>query len=301
MLSRRATWPVLIALLQAMPLATGALAHPVSDDESPSSPAFVAAQRHAGDDGELAGLLPPVGGAAAGGSEWSVAGFDRAALHPVAASAAAGVDPSDAWSTALQPLSKGQSRPAGVGLSPAAAMPAPGAVPVAGEEAAAVIADLQQSLVKVIAEAVDAQMNPQGVVSFSLAGREGFYYAERDGQVSVVHGDFSLAIVGDHSGGTGPQRAVAGATQHSPAPENVNVVQQIVRLSWEIVSYPLTWVVILMLLIGKVALLLAQRRARKRRRIKRSTSSPPAGVVRTRKRIRFRIKRRTPAVGLQKP
>lgn len=293
MLSLHATWPVLIALLQAMPLATGALAHPVSDDEGASSPAFVAAPRHAGDDGELAGLLPPVGGAAAG--------FDRAALHPVAASAAAGVDPSDALSTALQPLSKGQSRPAGVGLSPAAAMPAPGAVPVAGEEAAAVIADLQQSLVKVIAEAVDAQMNPQGVVSFSLAGREGFYYAERDGQVSVVRGDFSLAIVGDHSGGTGPQRAVAGATQHSPAPENVNVVQQIVRLSWEIVSYPLTWVVLLMLLIGKVALLLAQRRARKRRRIKRSTSSPPAGVVRTRKRIRFRIKRRTPAVGLQKP
>ena len=67
----------------------------------------------------------------------------------------------------------------------------------------------------------------------------------------------------------------------------------------EVLGYPLFWVVIFFLVIGKIVLYFASRRRRKQRHRIRSESSRQAKVQRIRKRVRIRIKRSPSRVGIQ--
>jgi hypothetical protein len=326
-LSPRTRVVVSIGLLPAALLVADALAHPVIDHDPALSTATATSQRDPGEAAALtskhslpvdqapqslpvsmpddrrfaspADTLPEID------SESSLRLFEQE-QPPIDARPALPGDKE------VAPLPTGR-RPAGQRGTPqdlASSPPRPAgsaheAIPLAGEEIAAVMRDLEESVVEAIVAATDAQIGPEGRASFSLFGMEGFHFAAKGGQVSIGHGDLSLSVIehaGSRDGEQTRQTAQRGPQQLSTPgePDGGWTIRQFIL---EIVQYPLFWVVILMLLIGKMALTIASRRGRRRTHRRHSRSSQQVKVkrMRTRKRVRIRLKRPRSPASLQEP
>ena len=214
-------------------------------------------------------------------------------------SGVAGIDPSDALST-LRPMVDGKTQPIrGSSLSRQATSD-PNAASDAGERIAALVLEFEGSVVEVLTAATDARIDPDGKVTFSLAGIEGFHYAARGGELSFGHGDASLAIVQPAAGSLEQrmeQRSARGPQPLTP-PAGSNPAGEVWQLLKEILQYPLVWLLLLLLLVGKVALLVARYRAR--RRTRRSGSGNRHARLKVRRtRLRHRIKRVASSASLQ--
>lgn len=230
-----------------------------------------------------------------------------APVSPIDATpASAGLEESD-------PLASGLRSPLGAsslaGMPPSAQRPSTfhdqGASQTAGEIALSVN-ELRASVVEAIAEATDARKDREGRISFSVAGIEGLHFASQGGTLTVGYGDTSLTIVEQGSSPRAQQAAPAAARAASsmPGPQDSNSSHDLVELGKEVLQYPLFWVVILFLAIGKIALHIAKRRSLSRRRRhggSRPSSSQQVKMKRQRKRhrVRFRLKRAPSSVGLQ--
>lgn len=292
---------MLAVLLQAGAVASSVLAHTIANDGDGPSAVLAGPVSAAAAPGII--LPPPADTVEAGGSLISADRFDHEDWAPQTAPGQLigpqAVPLASTWRPLLRSKAARSSGPA-----PAATHAGPAgarAIPQTDDEISAALDELQESVAEVLAEATGAHLGPEGRLSFSLAGLEGFHYRARDGGVSFGHGDLSLAIV-DH-GAERPGRQPSGerAAQTPPAAQDTTATREIFQFIKEIFEYPLVWLLILLLLIGKFVLLVSHRRARKGRHRRRSGANEPVKLKRIRRRIRFRIKRQPTTVGLQQP
>jgi hypothetical protein len=178
--------------------------------------------------------------------------------------------------------------------------------PEALAEIAATVRELQQSAAEVLSTALDARIDREGQVTFSLAGVEGFRLDPRGGEVSFGHGDSSVSIVRYNAAPDDHQleHALRRSQNPSPAAAQPSFGQEIIEFLEVVFQYPLFWLVILLLVIGKIALIVATRRSR--RRMHRRRSSRPQVKIklklkRRRTRSRSRLARLPPTPSFQKP
>jgi hypothetical protein len=324
-LSPRTRWAVLIGFLSATLLVADTLAHPIVQDDRALS---AAGGTNQGDPGEAAALtsghslpvdLPPqplpvslpddgrfvspadtLPGIS---SEPSLRPFEPGQLQIDVRSALTGDKEVNPLPMARRPATKDRTQQ---DVAPSPARPSGAtqeASSLAGEEIGAAIRDLEESIIDAIVAATDARMGPEGRASFSLFGVEGFHFAAKGGQVSIGHGDLSLSIT-EHAGsreGEQTRQTIQRDPQQLSTPGEPDGGWTIRQFILEVVQYPLFWVVILMLLIGKIALTIASRRGRRRTHRRHSRGNQQVKVKRTRKRVRIRLKRPPSTVGLQEP
>jgi hypothetical protein len=212
----------------------------------------------------------------------------------------AALEPLDALSS-LRPMVDGNTQQNRVPSLPRQARSDPNAASETGEGIAALVLELEGSVVEVLTAATDARIDPDGRVTFSLAGIDGFHYAARGGELSLGHGDASLAIV-QPAAGSLEQRMEQGRTRDrqplTQQPAGSYATAEVWPLLKEILQYPLVWLLLLLLLIGKIALLVARYRAR--RRTRRSGSGIRHAKLKVRRTgVRHRIKRVSSSVSLQ--
>lgn len=173
--------------------------------------------------------------------------------------------------------------------------------PQAGEEIGAAMSALEDVLLDTLLTATDAHRDPDGRIVFSLAGLDGFHLAMQGRAVSIGHGELSLATVGQGDGLTRDEMQQAASRGSPQAANDGNPARQLIVFAEETIQYPLFWVVIGTLLIGKAALLVARRQGRRRSRRMTSRSRQPVQAKPIRKRVRFRLKRRPLQERLQGP
>ena len=326
-LSPRTRWAVLIGFLSATLLVADTLAHPIVQDdralsaaggsnrEDPGEPAALTSGRalpvdllpqplpvSLPDDGRF---VPPADTLPGISSEPSLRPFDPGQLPIDVRSSLTGDKEVNPFPTARRPTATDRTRQDVASSRAGPTGSTQEASSLAGEEIGAAIRDLEESIVDAIVAATDARMGPEGRASFSLFGVEGFHFAAKGGQVSIGHGDLSLSVT-DHAGsreGEQTRQTAQRGPQQLSTPGEPDGGWTIRRFILEIVQYPLFWVVILMLLIGKIALTIASRRGRRRTHRRHSRSSQQVKVkrMRTRKRVRIRLKRPPSPVGLQEP
>ena len=301
LLSRGAGFRVLLGLLQAGSLAASVLAHPIAgEDGAPPGSAGThrsdAGQASApADDHSPSGVLrppPAIDITRESSAQWG----GQSPLAVPAESAASSLDPA---SSAPRPTADAKSLRSMSPLPPAT--PEQDADP-SEPELAASIRELRQSARDAMATVLDAHRDREGRVTFSLAGIDGFHYAAQGGEVSIGHGDAALTL---SESGTGGGQTARGL-QREPGSPDTSATREIIQFVLEIVQYPLVWLMIFLLVLGRIALMIARNRSRKRRgrgrahartrtRDEPGERSSPAKAVRQRKRIRFRI-RHTPSM-----
>jgi limonene-1,2-epoxide hydrolase len=86
--------------------------------------------------------------------------------------------------------------------------------PILGDEITAAVLRMEEGLAEVLGEALDARVDEDGRVTFSMAGVEGFHLSAGNGQVSLGHGDTVFAFSQDRSAslGGGSRRSMRSAT-----------------------------------------------------------------------------------------
>ena len=284
-------WCVVLGLAQATLLACPVVAHPISHD----APALRADAGTAhGDLDDPSALTSPTRASALELMPASTNGRFTAPAETLPRS-----EGGSAVAWAGEPRLAINENPAHAGLEEADSLPGRSAVGPAhheratatssratrpGEEAnpgAEILQELQESVAEVIIEALDMRIGPDGRASFSLAGMEGFQVAREGGNLTLGHGDASLAII-RHDAGTAGQRP---NLQPELAPRDVDPTHALIKLGQEVIQYPLTWVVLFFLVLGKISLLIATRKSRKRRHRGRSRSHP----------TRLKVKRSRPS------
>lgn len=298
---------VLFCCILAMLLSSRAFAHPLaSDDGTPAA--------EAGEVSTLAGTRPaglghgPEGthsrttndghsdsppNASPGNTRGqAVAWFGQVQPNPETGPALAGVEEAELVKGSLRAWANPRSQRTVARPLQNQAPFAQEATPEAVAEIAATLQELQQSAAEVLGTALDARFDREGKVTFSLAGVEGFRVDPHGGEVSFGYGDASLSILrfGPGADDAQPEQISSRSQQANAAPAPPSLGQEIVAILREVFQYPLAWLVILLLLIGKVALVIANRRGRRRMHRRRSRSQT-VKVKRTRIRHRVRIKR----------
>lgn len=294
---------MLLGVVQAGSLVASVLAHPVAGEDGAASGSASTSRSDAGQ------ASAPAGDYSAGGALRPPASIDIVRESPAqwggpspplvsAESTAIGIDP-----TSSAPLPTANAKPVGSTSPRALATPEQPADSLEPEIAAS-IRELHQSAREALASAVDAQKDREGRVTFSLAGIDGFHYAAQGGEVSIGHGDAALTL--SESGAGGGQ--TARSLQREPGSPDTSATREIIHFVLEIVQYPLVWLVIFLLVLGRIALMIVRNRSRKRRgrgrahartrtRDEPGERSSPAKAVRQRKRIRIRFRiRHTPSM-----
>ncbi|WP_300453489.1 hypothetical protein [Accumulibacter sp.] len=151
--------------------------------------------------------------------------------------------------------------------SPRVVPPTAGEVRGPGEDLLLALNALQESVTEALVEALDARVDRDGRVVFTVAGVDGFHFVSEAGTVTVGHGDTALTIAASPE--YPPTRPVVTQTTPSAQPDpslgGFNPVRSLIESVKEIAQHPLVWVVIFFLLVGKIALLVAHRRHRRRR------------------------------------
>lgn len=188
-----------------------------------------------------------------------------------------------------------------VGASPRrAALPDEQMVPLLDENVAAALREIEEGLAEVISDALDARIDEEGRVTFSLFGIGGFHLTAGSGQISIGHGDTKLTFEqnADYRDPGVAAIDAARSTQQRALPGGFNPLRELIDLIVRVVQYPLVWVLLLLLVIGKITLMIATARSKRRSR-RRSSASEPPKVKRSRtrvklKRIRTRIKLQQP-------
>jgi hypothetical protein len=173
--------------------------------------------------------------------------------------------------------------------------------PQAGEEIGAAMSALEGVVLDTLLTATDAHRDPDGRIGFSLAGLDGFHLAMEGRAMSIGHGELSLATLGQEDGLTRDEMRLAMSRGSPQAANDGNPARQLVAFAEETMQYPLFWVVIGTLLVGKTALLVARRHVGRRNRRMAARSRQPVKAKPIRKRVRFRLKRRPLQERLQKP
>ncbi|WP_313953476.1 hypothetical protein [Accumulibacter sp.] len=173
-----------------------------------------------------------------------------------------------------------------------------------GEDLSAALLKLEESLAGVVTQALDARVDEQGRVTFSMAGIEGFHITAEESAVSFGHGGASVVVA--RQSPTPLERRIAAldssGSQQGLAGRGKSPLQEFFDLVFEVLQYPLTWLVIFLLLLGQVALLIARFRNRHgshRHRHRSHSKQAQPTVKRTRHRIR--IKRVRSAAEPQQP
>jgi len=173
--------------------------------------------------------------------------------------------------------------------------------PILVEDIAAAVVRMEEGLAQVITEALDARVDGEGRVTFSLLGVQGFHVTAGDGEVSLGHGDTAVAF--NQAAGAQLERRIAAldaareAAQQAPR-STFNPVRELAELGSRMVQYPLFWVLVVLALIGKLALVIARSHGRRHSRRPSSGGEQPK-VKRTRTRIR--LKRVRTRIRLQQP
>ncbi|RDE52016.1 MAG: hypothetical protein DVS81_03635 [Candidatus Accumulibacter meliphilus] len=165
-------------------------------------------------------------------------------------------------------------------------------IPILGDEVAAAVLRMEEGLAEVLSEALEARIDEDGRVTFSMAGVEGFHVSTGNGQVSLGHGDTVFAFNQERSTELGRRIAVLDAVrdaEQGALPSSSNLLRDLLALGVRVVQYPLFWVLVFMALIGKIALVLATRH--KRRRLPRLKSSAQPNVQHIRTGARSKLKR----------
>jgi hypothetical protein len=164
--------------------------------------------------------------------------------------------------------------------------------PIVGDEIAAAVLRMEQGLAEVVSEALDARVDADGRVTFSMAGVEGFHVSTGNGELSLGHGDTVFALNQERSAQLGRRiaalDALRDAEQHA-LPSSSNVLRDLFALGVRVVQYPLFWVLVAMALIGKIALVVAT--SHKRRSLPRLKSSAQPKVKHISTRARIKLKR----------
>jgi len=160
------------------------------------------------------------------------------------------------------------------------------------EEIAAGVLKMEEGLAEIITEVLDARVDDEGRVTFSLAGMEGFHITTDGGKVSLGYGDSLFAF--NRVKGAQLERRISALdavrdAEQRPHSSSSNPLRDLVELGRRVVQYPLFWVLVVLALIGKVALAIATSRKRRRlRRLKSGGAQPKAKRTRTRTRIRLK-------------
>ena len=317
-------WCVLLGLLPMMLFAASVAAHPIDHDEQrqrsdasghrealAETPAL-AEPRQLGDDG-VASALPSAGsddrraawpGDASRGVEQESSASLFVAERPGGDRDASltGVEQRDPLARVLRSvLNVNRQSDAGAAASsaPRAARTDQQTGLELDENLAAAVLKMEESLAEVVREALDARIDDDGRVTFSLAGLAGFHLTSRDGAVLLGHGDTTLALTRD-AGGSLERRVAeldAERSQQELPPRGANLLGELLNTVVAMLRYPLVWVVLLMLVIGKIALMIATAQTRKRSRSHRvSADSQQTKVKRSRSRYKLRSR-----VRLQQP
>lgn len=205
------------------------------------------------------------------------------------ASDPAGLVETDSLLAVPRTMLSGKSQPQLAASASGQAPPVHPKTDQSADEIERVLNEFQESAAEVIAAAIDLNKGPQGRLTFSLAGVEGFHYSSQGGELTLGYGETSLSIIERNAGQSDPRR-VSTHSAH-PTSKDFEGAHELIKLIEEILSYPLLWVIIFFMVIGKVALEIASRRARKRTRRRRFENSQPAKEQRIRKRMRIRLKR----------
>ena len=281
-------------LLAAVLVATQVVAYPLDDDDLAA---------HGAVSRDAFAELPAAVSAGAWSTE-SLPGLDHAASVPlfVDPSPAARQDVDFAKPAQADPLRRALRAVVNVtasrerGASAAAVVLPPEQLdpltPILGDEITAAVLRMEEGLAEVLGEALDARVDEDGRVTFSMAGVEGFHLSAGNGQVSLGHGDTVFAFNQERSAELGRRIAALDAVrdaEQGALPSSSNVLRDLLVLGVRVVQYPLFWVLVFMALIGKIALVLAT--PRKRRRLLRLKSSAQPKVKHLRTRARIKLKR----------
>jgi hypothetical protein len=160
------------------------------------------------------------------------------------------------------------------------------------EDIAAGVLKMEEGLAEIITEVLDARVDDEGRVTFSLAGVEGFHITTDGGKVSLGYGDTLFAF--NRAKGAQLERRISALdavrdAEQRPHSSISNPLRDLVELGQRVVQYPLFWVLVILALIGKVALAIANSRKRRRsRRLNSGGEQPKAKSTRTRTRIRLK-------------
>lgn len=149
--------------------------------------------------------------------------------------------------------------------------------------------ELQKTVVETLAEALDARVDRDGRVSFSLAGIEGFQFVSEAGKVAIGHGDAFLAVVQESEKPVGQRAALATAVDDRKANTMLtplNPVAELLGLLGKAAQHPLLWLIVFFLVVGKAAFSFATRR---NRQMRRTNASPPDSAPC--KAVRVKVKR----------
>lgn len=287
----------------------GALASPMGNDTGGLSAAAGSSHQGPVVPAALVGMGVPAGQNALAPLPSSLPAIDKHSLAPASSARAtkspealfaplqhgvdtasdpAGLVETDSLLAVPRTMLGGKSQPQLAASAPGQAPPVHPKTDQPADEIARVLNEFQESAAEVIAAAIDLNKSPQGRLTFSLAGVEGFHYSSQGGELTLGYGETSLSILERNAGQSDPQR-VSTQSAH-PTSQDFEGAHELIELVKEILSYPLLWVIIFFMVTGKVALEIASRRARKRTRRRRFENSQPAKEQRTRKRMRMRMR-----------
>lgn len=309
MISRRTGCSLLQVMVLSFWTAAGALAHPMGNDTGGLSVATSSSHQGLLPPAVLMGMGVPAGHNTPAPLPSSLPAIEKHILTPASWSASGTKSPEAPFEplrhgadTASDPAGLVETDPllamprtvlSGSSQPPLAAAPPGGGASLAHpavaqpeEEIIRVFNELQESAREVIATAIDLNKGPQGRLTFSLAGVEGFHYSLQGGELTFGYGETSLSIIERNVGQSDHQRASTHSAH--PASKDLEGVHELIELVKEILSYPLLWVILFFMVAGKVALEIARRRGRKRTHRRRSEASPQVKEQRIRKRIRLR-------------
>ncbi len=305
---------MVLAVIAVIGLATSALAYPIGDDAGSLSAAAGSHHRDPLDSAALVGVEHSLEYLQASllatdkhfvSPAWSASGMESPNLRfgPVLTGVDGSSDPTgfeqaDPWFAVPPAMLGGKPRQQPAAAIPGRAQAAHTAAAAPADAIATAINELQESMAATISTAFDANKDSQGRVTFSLAGIEGFHYSTQGGELTLGHAGTSLAIV-ERDVRLSDQQPRAAIRSARPASQDPEATREWIEFIKAILGYPLFWVVIFFLVIGKIALYFASRRSSKRRYRSRSGNSQRAKVQRIRKRVRIRIKRSPSRVGVQ--
>lgn len=286
---------LLIGILPMLVTAGPGQAHPVTGAEASPHVATDATPSAAGIADLSPGSLQPIDGLPSrdeahwsDGPELGRAPFDKGQRLD-------SLDDPDPLTAALRPQNRRPSRKSpspAAGSTPAAET----LLPQPAEDLALAIRQLQETLASEIADSLDVRKADDGRVTFSVAGVEGFHVSTGN-RVSVGYADVSVDFGerADKAPSGLPGQGAAPPMVGQPLSPQATATREIFAFINEMIQYPLFWVLVLLLLAGKIGWLVFSYRERRRHRRVRSRKRPlhqATGArvrVRVRKRIRYRL------------
>lgn len=276
-----------LMFIQTMTLAGHSLAIPIAGDEQSAGQLVIG---FGDDDRETAFVVPGLRAAESGGELWELP-----SLSGVRGSSSAdpfwadGVQSSDRWSgletdAGALPLRAGMPAP-GRPSSPSAVtagatsesaqqpgQTAPAVQIVLDERVVEMARGAEHRLIETLVEVLDVRRTEKaGQLGFSVGAVDGFQVTRSEGGLALGY-DGTTLLVSERAENTARSRdqpASSGLSSSSQAPHGSSVVGELTRMFTDLLQYPLFWVVVVLLLAGKIAWLVARHWSAGERRAER--------------------------------